>query len=98
MHWAAGEVIRQKKYCCLHDLNANGFRVTAVWQLDVWEANCEVGTIVQSGYCHVIPRFDTHDEAMKLVTHHHSYPLLCFQLQPLDILTHSLLVRDVVTF
>ena len=62
MHWAAREVNGQKKHCLLHNLNANGFHVAAVGQLGVQGTSFDIGTIVQSGYCHVIPRFDTHDE------------------------------------
>ena len=63
-HWAAREVNGQKKYCHLHGLNANGFQVTAVGQLGIQEMNFEISTIVQSGCCHDIPRFDTYDEVM----------------------------------
>ena len=43
--------------------SANGFHVAAEGQLGVLESRVEFGIIAQSGYCHVVPRFDTHDEA-----------------------------------
>ena len=64
MHWAAREVSVQKIDCRLVCFNANSFHVTAEGQLGILESRFEFGIVAQSGYCHVIPRFDTHDEAM----------------------------------
>ena len=64
MHWAARGVSVQKIDCHLIGFNANGFHVAAEGQLGVLVMRCEFGIVAQSGYCHVIPRFDTHDEVM----------------------------------
>ena len=53
----------QKTDCRLVGFNANGFHVAAKGQLGILESRFEFGTVVQSGYCHAVPRFDTHDEA-----------------------------------
>ena len=53
----------QKIDCHLVCFNANGFHVAAEGQLGVLESRFEFGIIAQSGYCHVILRFDEHDEA-----------------------------------
>ena len=62
-HWAAREVSMQKIDCRSVCFNTNGFHVAAEGQLGVLESRFEFGIIAQSGYCHVVPRFDTHDEA-----------------------------------
>jgi len=62
-HWAAREVSVQKIDCCLVSFYANGFHVAAEGQLGILESRFKFGIIAQSGYCHVVPRFDTHDEA-----------------------------------
>ena len=55
MHWAAMEVSVQKFDCHLVCFNANGFHIAAKGQLGILELRFEVGTIVQSGYCHAVP-------------------------------------------
>ena len=50
--------------CRLTCFNANGFHVAAEGQLGILVLRFEFGIIAQSGYCHVVPQFDTHDEAM----------------------------------
>ena len=62
--WAAREVSVQKIDCRLVGFNANGFHVAAEGKLGILESRFEFGIVAQSGYCHAIPRFDTHDEAM----------------------------------
>ena len=62
-HWAARGVSVQEIDCCSVCLNANGFHVAAEGQLGVQGSRFEFGIVAQSGYCHVIPQFDTHDEA-----------------------------------
>ena len=62
-HWAAKGMSGQKKYCHLHGLKANGFHVAAEGALGIVESRFKFGIVAQSGYCHAIPRFGTHDEA-----------------------------------
>ena len=62
-HWAAREVSVPKIDCRSVCFNANNFHVAAKGQLGILESRFEFGIFAQSGYCHVIPRFDTHDEA-----------------------------------
>ena len=62
-HWAAVGVSVQEIDCRLVCFNANGFHVAAEGQLGVLESRFEFGIIAQSGYCHVVPRFDKYDEA-----------------------------------
>ena len=54
----------QKNDCRLVCFNANGFHIAAEGQLGILESTFEFGIIAQSEYYHVVPRFDTHDEAM----------------------------------
>ena len=42
--------------------NANSFHVTAEGQLGILELRFAFGIVAQSGYCHGVPQFDTHDE------------------------------------
>ena len=63
-HWAARGVSVQEIDCRLTCFNTNGFHVAAEGQLGVLESRFEFGIVAQSGYCHGVPRFDTHDEAM----------------------------------
>ena len=53
----------QKIDCHSVCFNANGFHIAAEGQLGVLGTRFEVAIIAQSGYCHAVPRFDTHDEA-----------------------------------
>ena len=53
----------QKIDCRSACFNANGFHIAAEGQLGVLDLRFEFGIIAQSGYYHVIPQFDTHDEA-----------------------------------
>ena len=62
-HWAAREVSVQEIDCHSTCFNANGFRIAAEGQLGVQGSRFEFGIVVQSGYYHVVPRFDIHDEA-----------------------------------
>ena len=59
---AAGAVIGHEKCYHLNDLHANNFHAAAVIHLGVQEMSFEDGTSNQSWYCHVAPRFGTHDE------------------------------------
>ena len=54
----------QKTDCRLVSFNANGFYIAAKGQLGILELRLEFGAIVQSGYCHTVLQFDTHDEVM----------------------------------
>ena len=53
----------QKIDCRSACFNANGFPVAAEGQLGIQGSRFEFGIVAQSGYCHVVPRFDTYDEA-----------------------------------
>ena len=53
----------QKIDCRSVYFNANGFHVAAQGQLGILESRFEFGIVVQSGYCHVVLQFYTHDEA-----------------------------------
>ena len=63
-HWAAREVSVQKIDCHSVCFSANSFHVAAEGQLGILESRSEFGIDAQSGYCHAVPRFDTHDEVM----------------------------------
>ena len=53
---------------------------------------CKVGTIMPfRDLTHMMKQH-------KVVTHHHSYPLLCFRFQTLYVSMHHLLVTDAITF
>ena len=54
----------RKADCRLVGFNTNNFQIAAEGQLAVLESRFQFGTVVQSGYCHTVPRFDIHDEAM----------------------------------
>ena len=54
----------QKIDCRSVCFNANGFHVITEGQLGILGLRFEFGIAVQSGYCHFVPRFDTHDEAI----------------------------------
>ena len=62
-HWAAGEVSVQEIDCRSTCFNANWVHVAAEGQLGILESRFEFGIVAQSGYCHGVPRFGTHDEA-----------------------------------